>query len=107
MKTLKFAHELVGSVLDGNKTTTWRLFDDKNLSLGDSLSLIDSGTGESFARARIVSVQAKKLADISDDDFEGHEKFADREEMLRVYRGYYGEMVDWDTVVKIINFVLL
>ncbi|MEX1027148.1 MAG: ASCH domain-containing protein [Candidatus Paceibacterota bacterium] len=107
MKTLKFAHNLVEKVLDGSKTVTWRLFDDKDLSVGDRLQCSTSDTGNGFAEAEIVAVQEKKLGEIEGADFVGHEKYADQEEMLETYRGYYGDSVDRDTVVKIIEFKLL
>jgi len=34
MKTLKFAPDLCAQILAGTKTSTWRLFDDKNLMGG-------------------------------------------------------------------------
>jgi len=35
MKTLKFTPHLVEQILAGTKTSTWRLFDDKNIMGGD------------------------------------------------------------------------
>jgi hypothetical protein len=32
MKTLKFYDNLIPLILSGEKTSTWRIFDDKNLS---------------------------------------------------------------------------
>ncbi|MBI2591035.1 MAG: ASCH domain-containing protein [Candidatus Blackburnbacteria bacterium] len=54
MKTLKFAPELASLVLDGSKTSTWRLFDDKDLAQGDQLSLVNRETREEFAKAVII-----------------------------------------------------
>ncbi|OGC38420.1 hypothetical protein A3K42_00245 [candidate division WWE3 bacterium RBG_13_37_7] len=107
MKKLKFAQNLVPLVLDGSKTTTWRLFDDKNLSLGDRLEFINAETGEKFAQAEIVNMREKVLGDITEKDFTGHEMYKSKKEMLSTYEGYYGNAVDWDTVVKIIKFKLL
>lgn len=107
MKTLKFQHPLAEEVLAGRKTVTWRLFDDKDLKFGDELSLIDCESKEEFAQAEIVKIYEKKFSEIGEQDFEGHEKFANQEEMLETYKKYYGEKVDWDTSVKIIEFKLL
>ncbi|MEX0930615.1 MAG: ASCH domain-containing protein [Candidatus Paceibacterota bacterium] len=107
MKTLKFAHNLVGKIIDGSKTVTWRLFDDKDLLVGDRLQFINGDTRDGFAEAEIVAVQEKKLGEIEEADCVGHEKYADQEEMLETYRGYYGDSVDRDTAVKIIEFKLL
>lgn len=106
-KTLKFRPHLAEFILDGNKTTTWRLFDDKNLQVGDKLNLQNWETGENFANAEILKVEEKKLGELKDIDFDGHEKFKDNKDMLKHYREYYGEKVDLDTVVKIIKFKLI
>ena len=49
MKTIKFTPPLVSKVLDGSKTATWRLFDDKDLQIGDSVALVNKDTSETFA----------------------------------------------------------
>ena len=67
MKTLKFMPHLVAPVLSGEKTSTWRLF----------------------------------------EDFEGHEKYKDQEDMLSHYKSYYGDKVTLDTVVKMVDFELV
>lgn len=41
MKTLKFTPELCALIVTGQKKSTWRLFDDKNLQVGDELSFIN------------------------------------------------------------------
>lgn len=107
MKTLKFRHHLADEILAGRKTITWRLFDDKDLKLGDKVELLYWETKEKFADAEIIEVREKKLGEIEEKDFEGHEKFENREEMLETYRKYYGDKVDWNTAVKIIKFKLL
>lgn len=108
MKMLKFAENLVPLVLSGEKTSTWRLFDDKDLQKGDELSLIDRATGQEFTKARIISVREKTLGRIDDDDFDdGHERYRSKEEMIQAYRSYYGDKVTEDTVVKLVDFELL
>lgn len=107
MKKVKFATSLVPLVLSGEKTSTWRLFDDKDLSVGDDIICVDTTTGAEFASARITSVKEKPLGDVVDGDFVAHEKFESREKMFETYRIYYGDKVQDDSVVKIINFMLL
>ncbi|MDD2758223.1 MAG: ASCH domain-containing protein [Patescibacteria group bacterium] len=107
MKKLKFRHNLVEEIIAGRKTITWRLFDDKDLRAGDKLELLDSESGEKFAEAEIVIVREKKLGQIEGEDLKGHEKFGSKEEMLKMFKKYYGEKVDWNTTVKIIEFKLL
>ena len=107
MKKLKFKEHFVESVLSGEKDSTWRLFDDKNLQVGDKLEFINASDGKEFANAEILSVIEKKLGEIQEDDFEGHEKFKSLEEMYETYKKYYGDEVNSKTSVKIIKFKLL
>lgn len=104
MKTLKFAPHLVPLVLSGEKTSTWRLFDDKDLQKGDNLLLINKATEEEFSKAVIVKIQDKKLKDLKDDDFDGHEKFESEDKMYEAYKSYYGDKVTPDTIVKMVDF---
>ena len=91
-------------ILSGEKTSTWRLFDDKDLQMGDEFEFINRTTGEKFGMAKIISVKEKKLGEISESDFEGHEQYKDKVEIMRTYRSYYGDAVNEDTIVKIVNF---
>lgn len=104
MKTLKFKTHLCDQILDGSKTSTWRLFDDKNLQKGDELEFIHKDTGETFGTAVITALHTKTLGSLEDSDWEGHERFASDEEMYATYREYYGDKVNPDTEVKIITF---
>jgi len=106
MKKLKFEAKLAPMVLTGEKNVTWRLFDDKDLSVGDVLEMIDAKTGDVFAIAEIVGVKEINLGDMGADGFDGHEKFESKEEMIKTYRGYYGDQVDEKSKVKIIKFKL-
>ena len=107
MKTLKFALNLVPLVQDGSKTSTWRLFDDKDLTEGDLLSLLDKSTGQEFAKAEITTVKEISLGNMTEKDKEGHEKFNSNEEMYETYSKYYGVKVDKDTLLKIVRFRLI
>ena len=106
MKTLKFEAILVPLVLSGEKNSTWRLFDDKDLRVGDGLALVNKDTRERFAEATIISMREKKLGELQDTDWEGHERYESEEKMYEAYRGYYGDRVTPDSVVKIIKFKL-
>jgi hypothetical protein len=106
MKTIKFRDYLVPLVLSGEKDCTWRLFDDKDIQVGDNVLLINWNTKEQFGSALIVSVKEKMLKELQDSDFEGHEKFESTEKMYESYRTYYGDNVVPESVVKIIKFKL-
>ena len=55
----------------------------------------------------IIEVKQKKLGEVKDKDFEGHEKYKDQDDMLEHYKKYYGDKVNLDTMVKVIKFELL
>ena len=105
-KKLKFNDHLVQPILDGKKTATWRLRDDKNLAVDDILQLLNAASGEVFAVAQIDEVLSKRLGELSDADKIGHEPFASDDEMYATFTKYYGE-VGPSSVVKIIRFHLL
>lgn len=85
MKTLKFTPELTQKILAGEKTSTWRLFDDKNLQIGDRLIFINKRTGDEFGEAVIKTLKVKTLGTLTDEDWIGHEKFDSEEEMYAAY----------------------
>lgn len=105
MKALKFAPDLVRLIRDGKKTSTWRLFDDKDLCEGDEVELVNAGTGEIFAEAKLGVIREKPLSAITDADYEeGHERYDSVDELLASFRGYYGDRVTLDALVKIVPF---
>ncbi|MDD5193920.1 MAG: ASCH domain-containing protein [Candidatus Nanoarchaeia archaeon] len=107
MKTLKFRESLSKLILKGEKNTTWRLFDDKNLSVGEVISFLVWETKEEFAKAVILNVKETRFGDLSKEDWEGHERFLSNEEMYDTYSKYYNRQVDKNSPVKIIKFKLL
>ena len=94
-------------ILSGEKNATWRLFDDKDLQKGDEIGLINWDTGKVFGKAKLAEVREKKMGELEDNDFDGHEKFSSEEEMYQAYRAYFGDKVGPETIVKIIRFKLL
>ena len=106
-KRLHFSKELVALVLTGKKNSTWRLWDDKNLQLGDIVDFYESKTKKYFTTAKITKVIEKKMGNLKEEDKRGHEEFSNDEEMYRTYSGYYKKDVTPDTLVKICWFELL
>lgn len=105
MKTLKFAPHLVPLIESGEKTTTWRLFDDKNLETGDELTFVNKETGKEFGTAKVTWLSVRSLGALTDEDWAGHERFPSDEAMYAQYRAYYPhEDVGPDTLVKILTF---
>jgi hypothetical protein len=106
MKTLKFRESLSKLIITGKKDTTWRLFDEKNLSVGDVVSFLVWETKKEFAKVKIIEVKETKFGDLTDKDWNGHEKFSSDEEMYKTYSKYYNRQVDKNSPVKIIKFEL-
>jgi hypothetical protein len=104
MKTLKFVPELCEKILGGEKTSTWRLFDDKALQAGDEVEFVNKQTSVIIGVAVIQSLKTKTLGTLSGSDWAGHERYNSEAEMYETYRGYYGDKVGPDTEVKIIDF---
>jgi hypothetical protein len=103
-KTIKFRDFLAKQILEGEKNSTWRLFDDKDLATGDEVDFINWNTLEKFGEAVLEDVCDKTLGTLESEDFEGHEKYESEEKMYESYRIYYGDRVGPDTPVKIIHF---
>lgn len=68
--------------------------------------LINKTTGEEFAKAIIIKIEEKKLKNLEEIDFEGHEKFESEKKMYEAYRSYYGDKVNPDTIIKMVDFKL-
>lgn len=94
-------------ILTGEKTSTWRLFDDKDLSVDDVISLAVWGSGKEFAQARITDVVEKPLGSLDETDKSGHESFTSDKEMYATYSKYYDRSVGPRSVIKIVTFALL
>jgi len=103
---MKFREHLVPKILSGEKTVTWRLFDDKNLSEGDKIELVNWDTGEKFGEADIVRVDEKRLDETTDEEMKAN-GWESREQIVALNRTYYGDSVNGDTPVRIITFKLL
>lgn len=64
MKIVKFRDYLVPLILEGSKNSTWRLFDDKNLSVDDEIELREFGKENSFAKAKITKIIEKPFKNL-------------------------------------------
>jgi hypothetical protein len=105
-KTLKFATHLVPLILDGSKTSTWRLWDDKDLTEGDVVDFLESGTNRLVATGKLTKVYEKTLGTLTAEDKQGHEQFESDGDMYQHYKEYYNREVGADTPLKIIHYEL-
>lgn len=104
MKTLKFRPHLCEQILSGEKTSTWRLFDDKDLQPDDEVQFLNKETLEQFGTATLDTVTTKTLGTLEESDREGHDRFSSDEAMYEEFIKYYGDKVGSDSEVKIIHF---
>jgi len=106
MKQLKFRHNLVSRILEGEKKSTWRLFDEKDLSEGDRVRFIDGQTGEHFATAKITRVEEKQLKRIDETTLRSHD-FENLKKTIKHFQNIYSQIVTAETPVKMIEFILI
>lgn len=112
MKKLKLDHDTAQLVLAGRKNTTWRMFDDKDISVNDEIELIDkvdpldTSTWKSIGTARVNVVIEKRLGDVDKNDVDGGETLISKAKMLSKYQQYYGPHVSFTTPIKMIHFSL-
>ncbi len=103
-KTLKFRSFKADMILKGEKTSSLRLFDDKDLEEGDEPELINWETKKMFDKAKIEEIKKKKLSEIGEEDLLGHESFKDG--IVEALKRYYGDKVSPETTGKIVRFKL-
>ena len=106
-KRLKFSPELVSKILSREKTSTWRVDDDKDLRMGDIVACMDASTGETFAMVQLTEVFSKPFHDLLTEDHAGHETYASDEERYAWFSAQYRKPVGPNTIVKVARFVLL
>jgi ribonuclease HI len=107
MKKLKFKPQLIPKILNREVSSTWRLFDDKDLQIGDYIEIIDSESQKSIGYAHIDQVTTKFIKDINSLDQKGYSQYENTAAIINEFRQYYGPEVDNETPMKIINFTLL
>lgn len=107
MKMLKFRPWLADMILRGEKTTTFRLLDDKDLQVGNEIELVNWETKEPFGKAIVLEAYDKELGQLVEADFVGHEKYENEEQMYASFREFYGDQVTPETVVRIVRFKML
>jgi len=101
-KQLKFRDHLVPKILSGEKRSTWRLFDDKGLQVGDEVEFLNWKTKEKFGEAIILTMKETTLGALTSEEMTPH--YRTFEEMFEHYGKYYGPEVGFDTPLKIITF---
>ena len=110
MKALKLTHDQAQETLEGKRQSTWRMYDDKEIHVGDNLELIDKvnpqnpSTWRPIGVATITEVHEKRLGSIATADYEDANEELVPDELLSQFQKFYGPQVTFDTPVKIIRF---
>lgn len=106
-KKLQFIPRLVELIKNGKKSTTFQVFDDKDLQIDDDLILVNSETDEVFGYAKISDIFIKPLNRLTVEDWEGHEGLEEGQSLIDLIRTLYKVPIDDDEQVKVVRFKLL
>ncbi len=110
MKTLKFNHIEAENVQKGVQTATLRVHDDKNISVNDNVAIIDKvkesdpTSWQVVGNARVNKVTEQRFGDLSLDDGVAFEQFGSTAELYEQMAIFYGDPIDVNTPVKVIEF---
>lgn len=105
-KTLKFTPKLAQLIIEGKKTTTWRFYYEKDLKVGDEITLAtrDGNKVGNFGRARVLEITHRTIETLTKEDYFDHEPVDD---VLTTYRGYYDRNINEDTPMLVIKFEVI
>lgn len=107
IKKLHFNSHVIPLIMSGQKNTTWRLWDDKDLSENDIVDCMESGSNKKFTQAQLVKIDQKTLGDLNTDDKLGYEEFKNDQDMYSKFKKYYKKDVGPKTKVKVITFKII
>lgn len=102
-KVIKFTPELTEKIKNKEKTSTMRMFDDKDLTEGESVVLAtrDGQNVSEFGEATLTQIIEKPLSKVTKKDYKG---FKNLDTSIEEFKQYYGDVVTKSTLVKIITF---
>ncbi|MCA9333818.1 reverse transcriptase-like protein [Candidatus Saccharibacteria bacterium] len=109
MKTLKFNHIEAENIRKGVQTATLRMKDEKNLSVDDTVAVIDKVHEDNQASWRVIGtatidqVHVRRAGDIQMEG-EGFEQFGSTTELYKQLEVFYGDPIDDATHIKIVHF---
>lgn len=109
MKSLKFTHIEAENIRKGIQSATLRIGDEKDISLDDTIAIIDKVheddplSWEIIGTAKVDKVTVQKFGDLNIDgaDFE---QFGSTSELYEQMALFYGDPIDDSTHVKVIHF---
>ena len=109
MKSLKFNHIEADNIKNGIQTATLRIDDDKSITVDDKIVVIDKvreDQPETWTDIGVASVNKVSIQRIGDLDLEqgNFEKFGSTSELYEQMALFYGDIVNENTHVKVIEF---
>lgn len=109
MKTLKFNHIEAENIKRGLQTATLRMNDEKDLSVDDEIIVVEKVHEESpkswvaIGTATIDRVSVQRVGDLNLDG-SNFEQFGSTTELYKQLAIFYGDPIDENTHVKVIQF---
>lgn len=104
MKSLKFTAEQIPEIEQGRQTSTWRIFDDKELSVGDELQFINCDNATVFGYGLVGQIVIKRIKDLNEFDQDGHKKYDNLGQIITEFTRFYGPGVTADTIIKVVKY---
>lgn len=110
MKQLKFSHKAAQLINSGDKRSTFRMFDDKDISVNDEIEIIDKvdpnrpSTWRPICIVKVNSVIQKRLSNIDSDDLTKYDIYPTFDKLLHAMKIYYGNRFNAESTIKIISF---
>jgi ribonuclease HI len=104
-KQLKFDSITAKKIKEGLVNWTWRFFDDKAISVGDRIELIevDSQKLSVFDTATVVEIEEKYLKDFYDLKMIKYLGLTSREELVNQAKNYYRKIIDDKSIIKLVH----
>lgn len=110
MKQLKFDHNFAETIKSGIKTETFRVNDDKGITVGDDIQLVDKvdkdrpNTWLITGEMTVEKAYTVPLGELSTEHIKRVDGFESIEQMITTFRRFYGEFVNEQTPVLVMEF---
>ncbi|MGH7157742.1 MAG: reverse transcriptase-like protein [Candidatus Saccharimonadales bacterium] len=108
MKMLKVNHAEAQSIL-GGKRTTWRLFDDKDLSVNDAVKLVDKvspskpDSWKVIGVVQITKIVEKQINELTQAELD-RQGFENPQKLLKAFSLFYSRKLEADMPIKVLHF---
>lgn len=109
-KRLNLEPAFAATIIRGQNTKTWPLFDATEIEEGDEVDCYDSSDpAKPIARILVQRTWDKRVRFLDEQDSTGHEPLENRDEMLRIESARYYEqcLLNPDTIVRVVEFEIL